>query len=289
MISISRIALCLTAVAIATVGAVSTAQAQEKFTLTVPRVREALVRGDAQFATGWTIDCGYWDGSTKCSHAYPAGTTVILSGGAIASGWEWTGWGGDCSGTSSRCVIVMNGNKNVTATIKNIGQGTIKVSAISHGMIAGKTPSHGNDDVIQCPTGAKRCSFSTTSGATMRLAPFPETGYKIGSWTGACAGQGYACNITLVGNMEVGYTFVEAPVSFAVEAPANSTIKYETNNCTGKCTYSATINSKLVLNLVPDPGYIIESWGGDCAGQHNPCTLTLNRERMSINARVVKQ
>ena len=284
MKSITRIALCLFAI----VAAASAAQAQN-FTLTVPRVREALVRGDAQYSTGMTIDCGYWDGSTKCSSTYPAGTTVILSGGAIASGWQWDSWGGDCSGTSARCVIVMNGNKTVKANIKNIGQATIKVSPITHGMIAGKTPMNGNDDVIQCPTGARRCTFTITTGSTMRLAPFPEVGYKTGSWTGACAGQGYECNLTLTGTMEVGYTFEPSLISFAVVAPANSVIKYADKTCTGSCTYQASINSKIALDLVPNAGFIIQAWGGDCAGQRNPCTFTLSRERMSANAQVVKQ
>ena len=218
MKSFTRVALCLSAIVLAA----STVRAQEMFTLTLPRVREALVRGDAQYATGWTIDCGYWDGSTKCSAKYPAGTTVILSGQSIASGFVWDGWGGDCaSSTGGRCVLVMNANRNVKANVKTVGNATIKVSPITHGMIAGKTPTVGNDDVIQCPTGAKRCSFSITTGSTMRLFPFPELGYKTGSWTGACAGQGYECNLTLTGTMEVGYTFEPAPVSFAVVAPPN--------------------------------------------------------------------
>jgi hypothetical protein len=286
MKSFTRVALCLSAIVLAA----STARAQEMFTLTLPRVREALVRGDAQYATGWTIDCGYWDGSTKCSAKYPAGTTVILSGQSIASGFVWDGWGGDCaSSTGGRCVLVMNANRNVKANVKAVGNATIKVSPITHGMIAGKTPTVGNDDVIQCPTGAKRCSFSITTGSTMRLFPFPELGYKTGSWTGACAGQGYECNLTLTGTMEVGYTFEPAPVSFAVVAPPNSTIKFADKTCTGSCTYQATINSKIVLELVPSAGYIIQAWGGDCAGQRSPCTFTLSRERMSANGVVVKQ
>ena len=288
MKTVTRISLCLSALVLA--SAAAQAQTPATFTLTAPRVREALIRGDVQFATGMTFDCGYWDGSTVCSTKYPAGSTVILSGGAVASGFVWDGWIGDCSGTANRCVLVMNSNKNIKANVKNIGQATIKITAgVAHGMIAGKTPAHGNDDVIQCPTGARRCSFSITNGSEMRLAPFPETGYKLGAWTGACAGQGYACNLTLNGTMEVGYTFEPSPLTFAVVAPANASIKYLDKTCTGSCSYTAPMGTKISLDLVPAAGYIIQAWGADCAGQRNPCTFALNKERMSVNAVVVKQ
>ncbi len=53
----------------------------------------------------------------------PAGTTTHNSGAEVTLTASWndathsfTGWGGDCSGTSSTCVLTIDANKTVTAT-----------------------------------------------------------------------------------------------------------------------------------------------------------------------------
>jgi uncharacterized repeat protein (TIGR02543 family) len=56
------------------------------------------------------INCG-----ADCTENYACGTSVTLTA-APASGWNFSGWGGDCSGTSPTCTIIMNAAKSVTAT-----------------------------------------------------------------------------------------------------------------------------------------------------------------------------
>ena len=58
--------------------------------------------------------------NTICSYNFNSGTSVTLT--AIAnSGYSFTGWSGDCSGTGI-CAVTMNNVKSVTATFTAIPQ-----------------------------------------------------------------------------------------------------------------------------------------------------------------------
>ncbi|HTE42091.1 MAG TPA: S8 family serine peptidase, partial [Steroidobacteraceae bacterium] len=48
-------------------------------------------------------------------------------------------------------------------------------------------------------------------------------------------------------------------------------------NCAADCIERYTKGASVVLTATPGPGAQFEQWVGDCAGQGNPCTLTLQR------------
>jgi hypothetical protein len=64
------------------------------------------------------INCG-----TLClgtSASYPSGTTVVLTATPDAL-MAFAGWSGNCSGSSATCTVVMNANKDVTASFSLLG------------------------------------------------------------------------------------------------------------------------------------------------------------------------
>ncbi len=64
--------------------------------------------------TGTNIDCG-----GDCTESYPSGTLITLTA-TPATGSTFTGWSGECSGTST-CTVTMNADKTVTATFTAAG------------------------------------------------------------------------------------------------------------------------------------------------------------------------
>ncbi|MEI6414316.1 MAG: hypothetical protein WCP34_08650 [Pseudomonadota bacterium] len=59
------------------------------------------------------IHCG-----PACSASFVDDTRVTLAA-MPASGYSLTGWGGDCSGTASRCTVILSAARTVTATFGN--------------------------------------------------------------------------------------------------------------------------------------------------------------------------
>lgn len=60
------------------------------------------------------IDCG-----DDCAAKYLLGESVTLTGTA-ADGWSLVGWGGDCSGSETTAVVVMDASKTCTATFQEV-------------------------------------------------------------------------------------------------------------------------------------------------------------------------
>ncbi|HYC32393.1 MAG TPA: galactose oxidase-like domain-containing protein [Gemmatimonadales bacterium] len=66
------------------------------------------------------ITCTFTAGSGQsgaCSQSYPSGTNVVLTASS-ASGHEFTGWSGDCTGTGS-CSLTITANRAVAASFRS--------------------------------------------------------------------------------------------------------------------------------------------------------------------------
>ena len=83
------------------------------------------------------ISCG-----STCSASFVSGAQVTLNE-APASGWNFTGWGGACSGTGS-CVVTMSAAKSVSATFTQNSY-TLSVSVSGSGTLTSSPTG------ISCP------------------------------------------------------------------------------------------------------------------------------------------
>jgi hypothetical protein len=86
--------------------------------LTVAVSPGGSVSGDLSGASTAINTCTSTGGSA-CTATFSSGDTVVLTASAsLTSANTFAGWGGDCSGAGTTCVVSMTGLRTVTATFK---------------------------------------------------------------------------------------------------------------------------------------------------------------------------
>ena len=124
------------------------------------------------------------------SGTYSAGRVVSLTA-TPASGSQFGGWSGACSGTGA-CSVTMDAAKSVTATF------TLKQYALT-------VSTAGNGSGTVSPSGG-----TYNHGTVVALTATPASGSQFGGWSGACSGTG-ACSVTMDAAKSVTATFAALP------------------------------------------------------------------------------
>ena len=196
-------------------------------------------------------------GSMSCTpnpvpHGQAAGCTATPQ-----TGFQFTGWTGDCAGTGACQFTNVTSAHSVGATFAPITY-AIATPAVTGGSVnctANPVP-HGQDTI---------CVAS------------PAMGYHFTHWSGDCTGTASACILyNVTSPRSVGATFVLNTYSIGiVPAPANGTVTCTPNPVTHGQDASCT--------ATPDAGYHFTSWSGDCTGT-GACQLTNVTSPRSVSA-----
>ena len=79
------------------------------------------------------IDCG-----ASCTALFPLGSTVAL-GARAATGSVFTGWSGDCAGTSATCSLAITGPRTATATFYRSSDLRARVLPSRRSLVSGQS------------------------------------------------------------------------------------------------------------------------------------------------------
>lgn len=145
------------------------------------------------------IICG-----NECTATYSSVTDVTLATIPV-TGYIFSSWSGDCSGTGT-CTVTMDSSKTVTAEFKVPDQYTLKIKLVNskHGTVTS------DDGGINCGSGNKDCiqkPYYEGSNTGVTLTATPATGYTLKGWSGdGCTGTG-TCSVTMDGNKTVTARF----------------------------------------------------------------------------------
>jgi hypothetical protein len=166
---------------------------------------------------------------------YTAGTEVTVMANP-ASGWQFSGWSGDLSGSTNPMTITMNSNKSITATFTNgTGQATdVHVQSIITGTQgAGKGSKYGTATVTIYNNLGNAVSNATITGTFS--GSFNETVSGITDSNGTVT---LVTNGTVKGSVTVDFCVDNVTHSSLTYAPAQNVI-----TCTGAGSSSAKISS----------------------------------------------
>jgi uncharacterized repeat protein (TIGR02543 family) len=138
------------------------------------------------------ISCG-----SDCSEVYDAGTMVTLTA-SPQGGATFTGWTGACAGTNPTCTVTMTSALSVGAQFTQpVTMVTLTLSVTSQAA-AGDTRVTVNGESI-CDEEVS-CSYQVPRGTVMTLQHSAGRWSTFERWSGACAGRGTTCVLTLNGD-----------------------------------------------------------------------------------------
>lgn len=235
------------------------------FDLTVTIEGNGRVVSDRPTTDSQVIDC---PGQCVASIATDATATLEAT---PDPGWEFAGWSGDCIGTGS-CSVVIDQNRNVTATFRFVG-GPPQALSVE---VQGPGEVHSTPGGISCPDD---CVTEYEFGTTVSLLESPDREGRFVRWTGDCTGSGQ-CTVEMDRLRTVGAVFEGQPRELRVEVAGEGRVRSTPSgiDCPDACVASFPGGASVQLVAEPAEGWLFARWGGACAGS-GTCRIGMDDDR----------
>ena len=184
------------------------------------------------------------------SGTFNAGTMQTLTA-TPATGYTFTGWSGDATGTTNPLSVTMTANKNITATF-TINKYTLATTVVGSGTLS---PASG--------------SFNYNTVQT--LTATPATGYTFTGWSGDATGSTNPLSVTMTANKNITATFTINKYNIATTVVGSGTV----SPASGSFNY----NTMQTLTATAATGYTFTGWSGDATGTTNPLSVTMTANK----------
>ncbi len=189
---------------------------------------------------------------------YEEGSTVQLTASPM-TGYTFTGWSGDATGSANPLTVTMDSNKEITANFEAIAANTYTLNITAVNGTVGKNPNEVNYN----------------EGSTVQLNAIPNLGYAFTGWSGDATGSANPLTVTMDSNKEITANFELIPAdTYTLNVIAvNGTVLKNPNEV------SYEEGSTVLLTATANDGYIFTGWGGDATGSNNPLTVTMDSNK----------
>lgn len=181
---------------------------------------------------------------------YTYGTSVTLTANP-SSGWSFIGWSGDATGSANPVTIMIDGNKDITATFaQNVYTLSITVA--------------GSGTVIKNPDQA-----AYTYGTQVELIAVPSIGWSFDHWNGDLTGSANPTTILIDTNKTITATFTRNTYSLTIDIIGSGSVYRVPDK---NFYYYGEV---VTLTATPSVGWVFSGWGGNLSGSANPVELTI--------------
>ncbi|MFN2374174.1 MAG: filamin/ABP280 repeat domain-containing protein [Cyclonatronaceae bacterium] len=196
---------------------------------------------------------------------YESGEQVVLTATA-SSGWSFTGWQGDLSGSTNPATLVMNSNKSVTAVFVQDAPDmyTLAVQVTGQGSVS---------------VNPQKDQYE--SGEQVVLTATAASGWSFTGWQGDLSGSTNPATLVMNSNKSVTAVFTQdAPEMYTLSVQVDGQGSVSVNP--KKNEYES--GEEVELTATPTPSWRFIGWQGDLSGNSNPATLVMNSDK-SVTAR----
>jgi uncharacterized repeat protein (TIGR02543 family) len=162
---------------------------------------------------------------------YPYGTVVTLTA-VPSTGWIFSSWTGNLSGSTNPTTITMTGNRSVTAHF-TANQYTLTITTTGSGSVT-KNPNQA----------------TYTYGQVVTLTAVPSSGWAFSSWTGDLSGNQNPKTITMNSNKAVTAHFNDAMAPQMSGITRTTSNPLDTNPSFGWVNVSCTITDNVGVSQV---------------------------------------
>ncbi|MCX7956892.1 MAG: InlB B-repeat-containing protein [Endomicrobia bacterium] len=197
---------------------------------------------------------------------YNAGTVVTVVATAN-SGYVFSGWSGDLSGSQNPATVVMNTNKTIIANFTPTGNVsgytlTVNISPLGAGSVS-INPS----------------SATYTAGTQVTLTATANSGYTFSSWSGDVSSTTSSITIIMDSNKTITANFTQSSqqqnYTLTVNVvPTGAGVVYF--NPSGG-VYTA--GTQVTLTATANSGYTFSSWSGDVSSTTSSIIVTMNSNK----------
>lgn len=221
--------------------------------------------------------------SGTCSGTFPSDAPVSLTM-TPASGATFSGWGGDCSGTTT-CTVTPSQPRTVTAALQSFRTLTVSAAGTGNGTISAP------GGVINCvwrfgSASSGPCTAQLPDGAQITLTATPDVNNQFSGWSGDCsAATGTTCTLTMSANRSAVAQFRAVTVyritagsgtgaGVVTSNPSGMNCTVTTTTASGTCTLTVPAGTNVSLIATPGSGSAFGAWSGACANQGATCAST---------------
>ncbi|HEC85628.1 MAG TPA: hypothetical protein ENI48_10375 [Thioploca sp.] len=225
------------------------------------------------------INCG-----DDCTEPYAENTAVKLTA-FPNTGSKFTGWSGNCSGTSNSTYVIMTEDKTCTARFELLPTPSYDLTVIktAHGTVTS------TDKGINC---GSDCTEQYEEGISVILIADPDADSSFNGWGGDCGGsKALTLTVTLDTAKTCTATFKLLPVELTVNKIGNGSGNVTSNpagiNCGITCAASFDVGTTIILSAAPDDDSEFVDWTGDCTASDDPpteATVTMDNAAITCTA-----